>query len=85
MAAATRMPVLSKTKVFTSELPPCAGNSLPFSRKLTAAALRRIRGRAFDRATYARGEAAGRGVLMWLYVGIAVVIIGGVAAFLASK
>jgi len=45
----------------------------------------RIRGRAFDRATYARGEAAGRGVLMWLYVGIAVVIIGGVAAFLASK
>src|ERR1043166_1930368 len=45
----------------------------------------RIRGRAFDRASYARGEAAGRGVLMWLYVGIAVVIIGGVAAFLASK
>src|SRR5919197_1267624 len=45
----------------------------------------RIRGRAFDRATYARGEAAGRGVLMWLYVGIAVVIIGGVAAFLANK
>ena len=45
----------------------------------------RIRGRAFDRATYARGEAAGRSVLMWLYVGIAVVIIGGVAAFLASK
>jgi preprotein translocase subunit SecY len=45
----------------------------------------RIRGRAFDRATYARGEAAGSGVLMWLYVGIAVVIIGGVAAFLANK
>jgi preprotein translocase subunit SecY len=45
----------------------------------------RIRGRAFDRASYARGEAAGHGMLMWLYVGIAVVIIGGVAAFLASK
>ncbi|HYY14938.1 MAG TPA: preprotein translocase subunit SecY [Chthoniobacterales bacterium] len=45
----------------------------------------RIRGRAFDRATYARGEAAAGGVLMWLYVGIAVVIIGGVAAFLANK
>jgi preprotein translocase subunit SecY len=45
----------------------------------------RIRGRAFDRASYARGEAAGHGTLMWLYVGIAVVIIGGVAAFLASK
>src|ERR671936_1858470 len=39
----------------------------------------RIRGRALDRAAYSRGEAAGRGVLMWLYVGIAVVIIGGVA------
>jgi preprotein translocase subunit SecY len=45
----------------------------------------RIRSRASFGGTYARGEAAGRGVLMWLYVGIAVVIIGGVAAFLASK
>ena len=45
----------------------------------------RIRGRAFDRASYARGEAAGGGTLMWLYVCIAVIIIGGVAAFLASK
>src|SRR5947207_2155450 len=45
----------------------------------------RIRGRSLDRAAYARGEAAGGGTLMWLYVCIAVIIIGGVAAFLASK
>jgi preprotein translocase subunit SecY len=45
----------------------------------------RIRGRAQFGGTYARGEAAAGGVLMWLYVGIAVVIIGGVAAFLANK
>src|SRR6202158_150844 len=31
----------------------------------------RIRGRAFDRASYSRGEAAEHGPLMWLYVGIA--------------
>lgn len=42
----------------------------------------RIRGRSFDRASYARGEAAGSGALMWLYVGIAVIVIGGVAVFL---
>ncbi|HET9419404.1 MAG TPA: preprotein translocase subunit SecY [Chthoniobacterales bacterium] len=45
----------------------------------------RIRGRAFDRATYARGEAAEHGTLMWLYVGIAAVVIVGVAAFLVNK
>src|SRR5580700_9215506 len=42
----------------------------------------RIRGRSFDRASYSRGEAAGSGALVWLYVGIAIIVIGGVAAFL---
>ena len=41
----------------------------------------RIRARAFDRGG-ALGEAAGQGTLMWLYVGIAVLVIGGVAIFL---
>src|SRR5438046_50858 len=36
----------------------------------------RIRGRAFDRATYARGEAAGRGMLKWLYLRLRRVAIG---------
>jgi preprotein translocase subunit SecY len=45
----------------------------------------RIRGRSFDRASYSRGEAAGSGALMWLYVGIAVIVIGGVAIFLYGK
>src|SRR3984893_16191755 len=45
----------------------------------------RIRGRSFDRASYARGEAAGAGALMWLYVGIAVIVIGGVAIFLYGR
>ena len=45
----------------------------------------RIRGRSFDRASYARGEAAGAGALMWLYVGIAVIVIGGVAVFLYGR
>src|ERR1044072_6822394 len=38
----------------------------------------RIRGRAFDRASYSRGDAAAGGTLMWLYVGIAVLVIAGV-------
>src|SRR3954469_20140910 len=42
----------------------------------------RIRGRAFDRSAYSRGEAAGQSTLMWLYVGIAVLVIAGVAIFL---
>ncbi len=43
----------------------------------------RIRGRAFDsRGSYNRGEAAAQGTLMWLYVAIAVLVIGGVAIFL---
>ena len=45
----------------------------------------RIRGRSFDRAAYARGEAAWSGALMWLYVGIAVLVIAGVAIFLYGR
>src|SRR4051794_36111878 len=45
----------------------------------------RIRGRSFDRASYARGEAAQGGTLMWLYVGIAVLVIAGVAIFLYGR
>jgi preprotein translocase subunit SecY len=45
----------------------------------------RIRGRSFDRASYSRGEAAGQGTLMWLYVGIAVIVIAGVAIFLYGR
>src|SRR5216684_1561909 len=45
----------------------------------------RVRGRAFDRASYSRGEAAAHGTLMWLYVGIAVLVIGGVAIFLYGR
>jgi preprotein translocase subunit SecY len=41
----------------------------------------RLRGRAFDRGG-AIGDAAHQGTLMWLYVGIAVLVIGGVAIFL---
>jgi preprotein translocase subunit SecY len=45
----------------------------------------RIRGRAFDRASYSRGEAAERGTLLWLYVGIAALVIAGVAIFLYGR
>ncbi len=45
----------------------------------------RIRGRAFDRSAYNRGEAAQQGTLMWLYVCIAVLVIGGVAIFLYGR
>lgn len=47
----------------------------------------RIRGRAFDSGprAYGRGEAAGQSTLMWLYVGIAVLVIAGVAIFLVQK
>jgi preprotein translocase subunit SecY len=46
----------------------------------------RIRGRSFDtRAAYSRGEAAAQGTLMWLYVAIAVLVIGGVAIFLYGR
>src|SRR5215213_5139613 len=42
----------------------------------------RIRGGRFDRASYARGDAARSTTLLWLYVGIAILVIGGVAVFL---
>src|SRR5215212_3709199 len=42
----------------------------------------RIRGGRFDRAAYARGDAARSTTLMWLYVCIAIIAIGGVAFFL---
>jgi preprotein translocase subunit SecY len=42
----------------------------------------RIRSGRFDRASYARGEAARGNTLMWLYVGIAILVIAGVAIFL---
>jgi preprotein translocase subunit SecY len=47
----------------------------------------RIRGRAFDSGTgrYGRGDAAGQGALMWLYVGIAALVIAGVAIFLYGR
>jgi preprotein translocase subunit SecY len=46
----------------------------------------RIRGRAFDRSeTYGRGDMAGQNTLIWLYVGIAILVIAGVAIFLYSR
>src|SRR6267143_985901 len=46
----------------------------------------RIRGRSFDtRAAYSRGDAVAQGTLMWLYVAIAVLVIGGVAIFLYGR
>ena len=44
----------------------------------------RIRG-GFDRSTYNRGETAPQRALMWLYVGIAVLVIGGVAIFVYGR
>ena len=45
----------------------------------------RIRGARFDRASYARGEAARGSTLMWLYVAIAIIVIGGVAVFVYGQ
>src|SRR6266403_1922283 len=45
----------------------------------------RLRGGFTGRSAYVRGEAAAQRTLMWLYVGNAIIVIGGVAAFLASK
>jgi preprotein translocase subunit SecY len=45
----------------------------------------RIRGRSFDRAAYSRGEAATRGTLIWFGVGVAVLVIAGVAIFLYGR
>jgi preprotein translocase subunit SecY len=45
----------------------------------------RVRGGFTGRAAYVRGEAAAQRTLMWLYVGIAVLVIGGVAIFLYGR
>jgi preprotein translocase subunit SecY len=47
----------------------------------------RIRGRAFDSrgGAYNRGDTAAEGTLVWLYVAIAVLVIGGVAIFLYGR
>jgi preprotein translocase subunit SecY len=45
----------------------------------------RIRGRAFGAGAYSRGETAASGTLLWLYVGIAVLFIAGVAIFLYGR
>jgi preprotein translocase subunit SecY len=44
----------------------------------------RIRGR-FDRSPTGRGEAVQQGALIWLYVGIAALLVAGMAIFLAGK
>ena len=44
----------------------------------------RIRGR-FDRTPTGRGEAVQQGALVWLYVGIAALLVAGMAIFLAGK
>src|SRR5881409_1959589 len=45
----------------------------------------RIRGGRFDRASYGRGEAARGSTLMWLYVAIAILVIGGWRFFLYGR
>jgi preprotein translocase subunit SecY len=44
----------------------------------------RIRGRAFDRGQSGRGEAVQQGALIWAYAGVAILIVAGVAIFIAS-
>ena len=44
----------------------------------------RIRGR-FDRTTGGQGEAVQEGAMLWLYVGIAALLVAGLAVFLAGK
>jgi len=44
----------------------------------------RIRGR-YDRTPTGRGEAVQQGALLWLYVGIAALVVAGLAAMLASR
>jgi preprotein translocase subunit SecY len=44
----------------------------------------RIRGR-FDRTPTGRGEAVQQGALIWLYVGVAALLVAGMAIFLAGK
>ena len=45
----------------------------------------RVRGGFTARTAYVRGEAAAQRTLMWLYVGIAVIVIGSVAIFLYGR
>src|SRR5260370_40087396 len=45
----------------------------------------RIRGGFRAASAYSRGEAAAQRTLMWLYVGIAVLVIAGVAFFLYGR
>lgn len=44
----------------------------------------RIRGR-FDRTPAGRGEAVQQGALIWLYVGIAILLVAGMALFIAGR
>lgn len=44
----------------------------------------RIRGR-FERTTGGRGEPVSEGAMLWLYVGIAMLLVAGVAVFIAGK
>jgi preprotein translocase subunit SecY len=44
----------------------------------------RIRGR-FDRTPTGRGEAVQQGALLWLYVGIAILLVAGMAIFVAGR
>lgn len=44
----------------------------------------RIRGR-FERTTGGKGEPVGEGAMLWLYVGIAMLLIAGVAIFIGGK
>jgi preprotein translocase subunit SecY len=44
----------------------------------------RIRGR-FDRTPAGRGEAVQQGALIWLYVGIAILVVAGMAIFIAGR
>lgn len=44
----------------------------------------RLRGR-FDRAPNARGEAVQQGALIWMYVGIAILLVAGLTIFIAGR
>jgi preprotein translocase subunit SecY len=44
----------------------------------------KIRGR-FDRTPAGRGEAVQQGALLWLYVGIAILVVAGMAIFIAGR
>jgi preprotein translocase subunit SecY len=44
----------------------------------------KIRGR-FDRTPAGRGEAVQQGALLWLYVGIAILVVAGMAIFVAGR